>query len=475
MISITDNFNSDLYSKPRYITDTLSIREKKLIGDKKGLSLDGYLKQSSQNTFFSFHDDTGKKISKNTDEFIVSISKGVNGDYSAQSGNYVGKFSWGGIVVDIRSRFSGVFLKRMLNYANDVFLDDVSVFGKESIDLDFSKLIIYYMFIQKLEKAFLLGIPKAYRSVRHHDMKLKGRVDINRFIKKDIPFKGKLSSVSREQTELQEVLDILYKAIQIIDKQGVKSRVNLTQNISHIKTHLKQNRSNKYVSNETIRTALNSKALQNPIFAPYKTVLKYAKLIIDANNLEESSNGDGETYGFLVNVAELFEIYVTKLLQKEFADWHVSSPKEELYPNQFYQRKIIPDIVMRKDNRIIVFDTKYKRMLMRGTKENVWDVDRNDFFQINTYMSYYQNHREEYNLIAGGLLYPMEKEFNHSLCHSDSWFGNNEVSFIVDGIGDLSKLNLKAEDIVAFESAFIGRLRNIISKHDSRELQLIVQ
>jgi 5-methylcytosine-specific restriction enzyme subunit McrC len=40
------------------------------------------------------------------------------------------------------------------------------------------------------------------------------------------------------------------------------------------------------------------------------------------------------------------------------------------------------------------------------------DLDRNDFFQINTYMSHYQNHQSNYNLIAGGLLYPIGEEFN---------------------------------------------------------------
>ncbi|SFV71608.1 hypothetical protein MNB_SV-13-1275 [hydrothermal vent metagenome] len=161
----------------------------------------------------------------------------------------------------------------------------------------------------------------------------------------------------------------------------------------------------------------------------------------------------------MVNVAELFEIYVTKLLQKEFPDWSVSSPKIELYTNQFFARKIIPDIVMIKDNDVMVFDTKYKRMLFRGRYENGGDLDRNDFFQINTYMSYYKN--QGYNVKVGGLLYPMGKKFNQDECYSDSWFNNSETKFIVDGI-ELSVDKINIDDIVKSEMTFIDRIKELI-------------
>src|SRR5574344_1775764 len=289
-------------------------------------------KKYPNNTFFLFFKDEEKKAIKNEDDLIISIKKdGEN--YLAQTGNYVGKFVWNGLEIDIKSRFSNTFLERMLNFANDIFLDDVSITGnKVDKDFDISKYIIYYMFIQNLEKAFLLGLPKAYKSIEHHEMKLKGKIDINKFIKYDIPFQGKISSVSREQKEIQEIIDVLYKAVKIIDSNNKA----FTRNISHIKTHLKQYKSNNYVSNETINKALKSKALQNPIFAPYKKVLEYARFIINGNDIEEKNDGAQETFGFIINIAELFEIYITKLLQKEFSDWSVESPKLPLYKGLFY-------------------------------------------------------------------------------------------------------------------------------------------
>lgn len=477
MIQIVDNFYlSNLISKDKadikkHIEDTNAYYAMYYVKDKDdkkkveelNVTFKKYTSEKyPNNTFFSFFKDKEKINAKNEDDLIISIKK--DGDnYLAQTGNYVGKFKWNGLEIDIKSRFSNIFLERMLNFANDIFLDDVSIAGnKVDENFDISKFIIYYMFVQNLEKAFLLGLPKAYRSINHHEMKLKGKIDINKFIKYDIPFQGKVSSVSREQKEIQEIIDTLHKAVKIIEKNKFN-----TKNISHIKTHLKQHRSNKFVSNKTINKALNSKALQNPIFAPYKKVLEYARFIINGNNIEEKKDGKNETYGFIINVAELFEIYITKLLQKEFSGWSVESPKIELYdkPKMFYQRKIIPDIVMKKDNDVMVFDTKYKKMTMQGKNQNgAGDVDRNDFFQINTYMSYYQN--QGYKVLAGGLLYPMEK-FIQNECHADNWFGNKSTKFIVDGI-DLSG-ELEAEDdepkfheIAKREKAFIERIRELI-------------
>ena len=470
-ISLKDNFSSQNYLPYKYIQPIGKLKrdiefDKKVIGEKLEINLNDYQAKPQNNTFFSFFKDEEKKAIKNEDDLIISIKKdGEN--YLAQTGNYVGKFKWEGLEIDIKSRFSNTFLERMLNFANDIFLDDVSITGnKIDKDFDISKYIIYYMFVQNLEKAFLLGLPKAYKSIEHHEMKLKGKIDINKFIKYDIPFQGKISSVSREQKEIQEIIDVLYKAVKIIDKNNKA----FLKNIPHIKTHLKQYKSNNYISNETINKALKSKALQNPIFAPYKKVLEYARFIINGNNIEEKNDGKQETFGFIINVAELFEIYITKLLQKEFSDWYVESPKIELYntPQMFYQRKIIPDIVMKKASDVLVFDTKYKKMTMQGKNKNgAGDVDRNDFFQINTYMSYYQNHPDKYNVKIGGLLYPIEKSFkeNKDICHSQTWFGNLNSKFIVDGI-DLSDLKEDNENkfasIVKREQKFIEGIKKLL-------------
>lgn len=432
------------------------------------LTLGDFLEEKETTTLFSFFgDDKEKCNSKNgPDELLVALTRREGKPY-IQTGNYIGKFRHKGVDFEIGSRFGEAFLKRMLNFANDVYLDDIDVFGEQANKSDFSKFILYYLFVQSLEKAFLLGLPRAYQSVLHHEMRLKGRLDINRFIKQDIPFVGKIASVSRDLCEVQVIVDVLHKAVALIERDGNA----MTKNITHIKPHLREAKSGDYVSRQTIVKAQSSKALLNPIFAPYKKVLRYAEYIIRLNGLQESATASKDSYfGFLVNVAELFEIYVTKLLQREFPDWNVSSPKIELYGEQFdkkfYARKIIPDIVMQRGSQVLVFDTKYKQMLYRGKGlYGMGDVDREDFFQINTYMSYYQQQGK--TLLCGGLLYPLSGEHQVAQCHSAHWLGNTAVGFIVDGI-------VVGEDIKTVktgEKDFIQRVRKLLNKNEGLHLK----
>ena len=400
--------------------------------------------------FLSFLPESKEK----EDELIISTRMQDDGLY-VQTGNYIGSFSHNGIDIEINSRFSNKFLERMLNFANDIYIDDVSL-GK-SIDAkkNLSKIIIHYLFIQALERVFLLGLPKEYKDKSYHEAKVMGKVDMAKFIKKDVPFAGKISSTNRERQDISDIVLLLHKALKIVQKESKE----LIKPVINTLSYLNETREQRLVTPNVVHNALNSKALHNPIYTPYKKVLEYASLIIENEDAGTKSNGK-QNLGFLVDVAELFEIYMRKLLQKEFKDWSITSPKIELYKDKFFARKIIPDIVMSSGDKVLVFDTKYKRMNMRGKDQyGLGDIDRNDFFQINTYMSYYQNQGK--NVIAGGLLYPMNK-FSKDKCHSYSWFGNLNTKFIVDGI-ELANLNESSIDEIKIkENEFISRIKEYI-------------
>ena len=462
MIETVDNYLSGLSENNNYYlrlhkNKALSKTEKNIIGHELLITLNKY-QEEKNNKVLSFFKDVEKVAKKNEDALVISLIKKEDETYNAQTGNFVGKFFWHDLEINIGSRFSDSFLKRMLNFANNVFLDDVDVSGhivNKEKDSDISKFVLYYLFVQSLEKAFLLGLPKTYQTINHHESKFKGKVNINAFIRNDIPFTGKISSTSREQKEITEIIDVLFKAVKIISYSQFS-----TKNITHIKTHLKATKSQYFVSDETIKKALNSKTLQNPIFSPYKQVIEYAKIIIKNHSIEEKKSGNKECYGFIINVAELFEIYVTKLLQKSFPEWTVSSPKISLYdnPKLFFSRKIIPDIVMQKDNDVVVFDTKYKRMNYHGNSANgMGDLDRNDFFQINTYMTYYQQQGKK--LLCGGLLYPLSSEHDLNICHAENWLGNTSVKFLIDGI----KVDANTELLIKEEDNFIKRLTKVMT------------
>lgn len=435
------------------------------LGSAIYLDLKTYQQQSNNQVLF-FDNDKEKRSYKNADdELILRITPDGKEDYLAQTGNYIGTFKYNDVDIQINSRFGDAFLQRMLNFANNIFLDDISIAGKEQ-KCNSLRWVIYYLFLQALEKAALLGFPKTYQTVKHHEFTLLGQLDINNYIQRDIPFMGKISSKSREQHLVPEIIDVLAAAVQIIAKDETSN--GLLTGKSNLQSFLRQYRRKQLVTQQTINQAKTHKSLANPLFIGYRQVLNYAEMIIKHNNvLPNASNDQQKSTGFIMNVAELFEIYVRKLLQINFPDWAVESPKLLVYEGMFYRRNIIPDIVMTNGKRVVVLDTKYKTMKFVGNNQSgMGDVDRHDFFQIHTYISYYQSRGKE--VVLGGLIYPLQYDESKLPLnnHHHGLFTSHGKSphFIIDGI-EVARKSDKLDDkelLIDAEQKFIERIKQLI-------------
>ena len=432
-------------------------RMAKAAGGALTVTLGAY--RAAGNGLFSFRGEEQGEARRNRDNELVVALGGDAAEPTIQTGNYVGRFSYQKAAFDIRSRFGDAFMQRMLNFANDIFIDDgFSPAERIAADkLDYARALLYMMFVQALEKAFLLGLPKAYRSVRRHEPVVRGRIDVPRFVRDDIPFVGKLSTVAREQDASQAIVDVLAKAIRVIGQNGGEQ---MLRRISHVRTHVGERRSGRPVTRATVAGAQSDKSLLNPVFAPYRKVLELAAMIIDLEAARQDPSGTTSAPGFLVNVAELFEIYVGKLLARHFPAWRVASPAIFLHAGRFYERNIIPDIVMEHEDglRVAVLDTKYKRMQFRGRDRfGAGDVDREDYFQISTYMSHFRLQPGK-RLVLGGLLYPLAAAPAQALCH-DSWMGDPGTAFVVDGIAvPAPRGDADFGEVVAAERAFVERI-----------------
>ncbi len=371
---------------------------------------------------------------------------------------YVGRFTYNKVEFDITYRFGDKLLERMISLVNDFDLKTLEYEArntKNSSD-SLAMKILYLNFIFKLEKLSILGLPKSYERVEYHDNKLRGQIDINRFIKKDMPFTGRISSISHEQVYVQEIVDILFSTLQVVEK----SMTTLVQSrLFQIRNLLYHHANRRFIDNISIEKALHHKSIQNSLYSEFKPLLEISSYIIRYEN-KLSYKSNNILNGLILDVSLLWESYLYKLLKNSFEKngWEVlHEEKLSVYEDKFYERDMIPDIVMKKDNKVLVFDAKSKSMEFRGRYENGGDLDRNDFFQINTYMSYYQN--QGYNVIAGGLLYPMKSPFEKAKCHADHWFGNEKTKFIVDGL-ELSDVK-SMEDMEDMENNFICRIEEL--------------
>jgi 5-methylcytosine-specific restriction endonuclease McrBC regulatory subunit McrC len=381
-------------------------------------------------------------------------------EYFVQTGLYAGVLFYQGCKINITTKYGDAFLKRMLNFVNDIYIDNEQVNAKKEEKENQFLFIIAYLFIQSLEKAAVLGLPQQYKKHQERSHKVRGSIDFNDFLKRDIPFQGKLTSTFRERMYVQDIVDVLYLALRKLEKvfgKEIHSRLlGLTQ-------LLKQQYSGRFVSYETIQKAKIHQAINNPMYSRFKKVLEYAEIILlDKDLMPESDKQQLATTGYLFDIAELYELYLEKLLSRSFQEWAVSGQEEiPLYKLKFYKRSMFPDLVMkhRTNSKIAVFDAKFKKMDMQNK-----DVDRADLHQIHSYSGYYKH-----QLIASGLIYPLSKEINAAEAHSTSLYGKeeNEIKFIVDGIY-VEEAHVM-QDIIKNEEVFINRISSVINCTNSNQ------
>jgi len=415
-------------------------------------------KSENLNNFKIFEFKNKKKKYIEDEKLILKLysRKELDGKikYFIQTGLYTGIINYNKYKFNIKTNYGNNFLKRMLNFANDIYLDNDFLPASKKDDLNEFQFVLVYLFLQSFEKAAILGLPNEYQLQSQRSHKVRGKINLNEYLKKDIPFKGKISTTCREQNYVQSIIDVLHLTLRLIENKFGKE---INYNLLGVKQLVKQHYSGHFINIETILKAKNHHSLNNPMFSSYRKVLEYAEILLLNYDLEPSELSNNlNTTGYLIDISQLFEVYLEKLFRYHLTDWTIYSQTElYLYNDKFYNRLMYPDLILkhRENGRIIVLDAKFKKMSFCKK-----DIDREDFYQIHTYIQYF-----EPNVIMGGLIYPLNEDPNVENTYAQSLFGHEnriDTKFIIDGIYISKEMSI--EEIKKSEECFIERFQNFI-------------
>ncbi len=107
---------------------------------------------------------------------------------------------------------------------------------------------------------------------------------------------------------------------------------------------------------------------------------------------------------FLFDISLLFEHHIRKILKQKFVLFQ-KNKKEFEVPNGIDYNKIYPDIIIDfGNNKIGVFDVKYKNFIFDGKDKG---VSREDRFQL---ISYVATHLAKYEILISGIIYPLRED-----------------------------------------------------------------
>lgn len=390
IIQINDNNYQGKLIDNKYINDIKQFANKKI----------KYLKDN--NLFIlsknSFKDDIENSA-------IIELDEKNNKIYS---NNIMGFIGYNDTQIKITSRFASDDKDYFLHY----MLQKVLCFNifdlQHSSDKDDSFDFLIYMFIHFFQKAIRQGIYKSYQKREYNDANVRGTIDINRHIKNNIPFNGKVAYRTREYSHDNDITQLIRHTIEYINtksrgilniaKEEVKS--SILQIIEATPRYDKNKRQN--IINK------NLKKLNHPYFYEYEPLRKICVQILRHEEIKYGREED-KIYGILFDGAYLWEEYIWTILK----DLNFEHPKNRrgkikgkgginLLINKDNKKlwKILPDFY--SNYKKIVLDTKYKR-LDNNSEAKEKNINREDRFQLISYV---------YTLGAkiGGFVYPLESE-----------------------------------------------------------------
>jgi len=333
--------------------------------------------------------------------------------------NIVGFISVNGIKINIGSRFSEstgkqFFIQYMLQKIHKLNLIE---FKTSHNNTNIWEQLLYLIFPVFLKNAYLQGIFKIYQKREFNDSNIKGRIDIARHIKQNIPFLGKVAYNNRELCTNNHINQLIRHTIEFVSSKGFSSILYNDQIINKAVQIIKNITPDYNLRDRQKLILKNIKNVKHPYFTEYDPLKKLCLQILKFEGLSFDENKNN-VYGLLIDAAWLWEEYLNSILKDlEFKHPENKTGKGALKLFAEYNN-IYPDFY-NTDKKIVV-DAKYKML-----EEN--DVSREDMYQIITYM---------YRLRAlkGITLFPSFKESIHvRKMHIDS-YGCDEAKFIKYGM-----------------------------------------
>ena len=296
-------------------------------------------------SFESYDRDFGKKM-------VCNI---VNDGNTLLTNSIVGFIGRNQTQLSIHSRFANdededYFLHYMLHRVAKINLLNLQHTTNEDSVFDF----LLYLFPLYLKKAINQGMYKQYITRKNNDANVRGVIDVNRHIRYNKPFNGKIAYSTREYSYDNDVTQLIRHTIEFISTyDGGNDILNVDSVTQEAVSQIVS--ATTYIHNE-LRSVINKnlKPIVHPYYSEYAPLQRLCLQILRHEELKYGHE-DNEIYGVLIDAAWLWEEYLAEILKGKYNHYLKDSGKRFYLFENFQQ--IIPDYLSLDKN--IVADAKY--------------------------------------------------------------------------------------------------------------------
>jgi len=298
------------------------------------------------------------------------------------------------VQIEIGSRFDGSKNQFFLTYLLS------KVFGGSMINLKVDlgpdsmwDLLLTFVFRHRLLKANAVGLFKQYQTFKHNDARVRGKIDVNEHLRRNIPFCGKVAYSTHEITFNNPTNHLIRHALAKASRKW--GRLLTGDGLMDVRHDLEQNTPTWQHGDvvNCIRRRENHAPIKHPFFHAAYEPLRRISLAILRNEGASLYRQHHEAEGVIFDGSWLWEKYLWTLLKpldfehtdnKEKKDGWNTAPGVTFYPDFFRNKN--------EKNRVIL-DAKYRKQYVNK------EVRQDEARQVFCYMFLL-------NAVHGGLIKP---------------------------------------------------------------------
>ncbi len=382
---------------------------------------------------------------KNNSDALEFMRVGINPkihDYAVSINNYVGLIQLkDGFQIQILPKIDFIeeedhkneatkklFLK-MLRSMKDF---PCKVFNDASLKVDRMNLyeIFTNMYIQETRQLVKRGLRSAYAEQEDNLNCFKGKLLINQHIKANLAHKERFYVVYDEYN------------LNRTENRLIKSTLEKLQKLTSSAENAKEIRQI-LVSFELVEPSINyemdfAKVIIDRSTKDYTNLMKWSRVFL-MNNSFTTFSGSTTSRALLFPMESVYESYVAREMKKVFIQfgWDVSSQDKGhyLFVEPKRQFAIHPDIVLRRGERTVVLDTKWKKLI--PSERANYGISQVDMYQMYAYSKKYK--REGTDTCPDvWLLYPINREMRG---HTPIEFNSGDNTRVRVHFVDLEKID----------------------------------
>lgn len=303
------------------------------------------------------------------------ILQSVNDTY--RSGNVMGFLGYGEERLVIESRFSTgdddylfqYLLERVLDFPNIINLETDATHDDKMFSL------LLFLFPSYLAMAMRKGAFKTYVRSEYNDGNVKGTINLDRHIRKNIPFVGNVAYSQREYAYDNYLMQLVRHTVEFIKRKPYGHKL-LAKVKDEVRLVVQATPSYEAKNLRKILVENKKNTVRHAYYHEYRALQRLCILILQ-NEKTLVGFGARKIYGIVFDGAWLWEEYVNLLVDEIFYHPMNKGSKGAQWLFAGGAGLIYPDFIGRNPNNRIIADAKYKPIDNIGNK---------DYLQVLAYM-----------------------------------------------------------------------------------------